>query len=125
MTPAGWLFIAVLGFGVTGWLLWGNWLGGHIAEVIRRRRMPPPTPPQPPRIRISIPHGEAIFTRVWLDGHELGYVTHVAFSAASHDMNGMAIVTIQLHAQVDLEGNCGLVIQGIDPRTGASYEVRR
>lgn len=122
MTPAVWLFSFVMAFGISGWLLLGNRVAARIVAARRQRKLPPPAPP---RIRISIPHGEAIFTRVWLDGHELGYVTSVAFSAVPSEFEGMAIVTIGLHAQVELEGDAGLVIQGIDPRTGATYEVRR
>jgi hypothetical protein len=60
-----------------------------------------------PRVRIEVPHGESIFTRVFLDGEELRYVTRVQFDTGDSNekpWDKMARVTITLHADVELVG---------------------
>jgi hypothetical protein len=60
-----------------------------------------------PKVRIEVPNGESIFTRVFLDGQELRGVVRVAFD--SRDVNQgpydrLAKVTVELIADIAFEG---------------------
>ena len=60
-----------------------------------------------PKVRIEVPRGEAIFTRVFLDGEELPFVTRVQFDTGDVNQqrwDKMARVTITLHADLEFVG---------------------
>jgi len=57
------------------------------------------------KVRITVPKGMAVLTRIELDGEELRGVTVVGL----HIDRGLAMVTLTLYADVEIEGELDIV----------------